>query len=309
MLRLQKNHFIIKVILSTITILMMTACGGGQPTYKTYKELSAKKAPKKIKLYKQEFDMPAPVSVSVKLYPSTHLKGNMGFSWYRFNNTDRTINYDSFCFSKTKSRRFPTPYYALKFPYPLIVSNVLVYHNELAFNDKKQRVEISPNLYRIKDSETMKNPYLFSYEETNNFEKYQDKKTKLRVDSLNLDSKKSLNQIFLTFDDLEAVSYTRYIDVKKKPTVKVEGYSVEKVVFHALRTRNDKIYNEALVREISLKNKNLFRKIQRNVKSFKLPKKSIARVSRKRVIKKRRTKQTVTTTYIKKTIYLDLSGD
>lgn len=239
------------------------------------------KKEKKITLYNQEFDMPKPVEVDVRLYPSTHLKGKMGESWYEFTDIGRKIYSNTFCFLETGSRRFQTPYYALKFKYPMIVSNVVIFHTEEAYNDKGKQIHINPALYKIRDKEWMKSSYVFSrasYSEKNHITSYTDTNSTLKIDSLNFHKPKPLKQIFLAFDDIQNLKKTSSIDIKKNPIIKIEGYSVEAVVMNALRTRKDTAYNEKLVREVGFKNVRLFRTIQKNVKKLKLPKSSVARL-------------------------------
>lgn len=248
-----------------------------KPKATKYKEKKAGK----ITLYNQEFDMPKPIKVDVRLYPSTHLKGKMGESWYHFSNTDRKIHQDSFCFSETQSRRFQVPYYALKFKYPMIVSHVLIFHTEEGYNDTGKSIQIDPALYMIKDKEGSKAAYIYSkgsYNEKDQITSYTDKNSSIRIDSIQYDEEKPLKQIFLAFDDLQNLENTRHINIKKKPIIKIDGYSIESVVIDALKTRTDKEYNEKLVREVGFKNARLFRTIQKNVKKLKLPKSSIARL-------------------------------
>ena len=238
------------------------------------------KKSEKITLFNQEFDMPEPIEIEARLYPSNHLKGKIGYSWYEVIGQKREIDSSTFCFKETSSRRFQTPYYALKFP-SMTVKNILIYHTEEAYNDKNEHIKINPYLYEIKDKENMKSAYIFNrgdLYDINQLTKYKALDNDIIIDSLNLNLGKPLTQLFISFDDLQDMAPTKYIEIKKKPIFKIDGYSPELVVLNALKTRKDLNYNEKLVREVGFKDARLFRKIQKKVKTLKLPKSSVARL-------------------------------
>jgi len=272
-------NLILKTAILGLALLIITGCGSPKPS--DVQVFTKPKKPEKITLFNQEFDMPEPVAVEAKLYPSKTLKGKMNYSWYSYDNLRREIGYETFCFLETSSRRFQIPYYALKFPSKMIINNVLIYHTEEAYNDKKKPIKINPYLYEIKDKENMKDGYAYSRKDlyrTNKLTKYIDTATSVKIDSLNFNSQKPLTQLFVAFDDLQDMAPTKYIEIKKKPIFKIDGYSPELVVLHALKTRKDLNYNEKLVREVGFKDARLFRKIQKKVKTLKLPKSSVARL-------------------------------
>jgi len=268
-------------------VLTITGCSAKRytPAYTQLLENTKIKQDTKIKLYNQEFDYPEPTEVSlVRLYPSSHLKGRMGenINAYNWDDVPRNIDNQTFCFTKTGSRRFDIPYFSIKFKSPMIIRNILIYHTEVAYNDKKQKIDINPSLYLLKDKDRMKNQYVFSKASR---EKYKlseriDANTSIRIDSIGFKRSKALKQIFLAFDDLQDLSPTKYIDMKKNPTIKIDGYSVSGVVLSALKTRTDKSYNEKLVREVGFKNAKLFRMIQKKAKTLNLPKSSVAHLPR-----------------------------
>ena len=66
----------------------------------------------------------------------------------------------------------------------------------------------------------------------------------------------------------------------KDINIYINGYDKEKIVFKALKERNDTELNEELIREVSLKNNSLFRKIQVHNKEYNLIKYSIAKLPR-----------------------------
>ena len=278
-----RTEDIIKAILLIAIFLTFSGCASRSYSPTTNKVESEKKK-EIIKLFNQEFDYPKEqISITPRLYPSTHLKGKMGHSFYKWDDVPRDISSSTFCFKKTGSRRFDVPYYAVKFKYPIVIKNILIYHTEEAYDDRGQKIAIRPALYCIKDKERSEGSYVFSkanygyyYQATESI----DKKSGVRVDSLNFDRDKPLKQIFLAFDDLQDLSSTSYINLKKKPMIKIEGYSVEAVVLNALKTREDREYNEKLVREVGFKNTRLFRLIQKNANKCKLPKSSVAYLPR-----------------------------
>ena len=274
---------ILKISILGIVLLVVTGCGSSYHMPKPSDVQVFKKPEKaeKITLFNQEFEMPEPMEVKVRLYPSNTLKGKMNDSWYYIDGHPRKINDTTFCFSQTSSRRFQVPYYALKFPSKMIIKNVLIYHTEEAYNDKKEAIKINPYLYKVKDRENMKTYALFNRNElyeTNQVTKFVDVNSSTNIDAINYYSNKPIKQLFIAFDDLQDMTPTKYIRIKKKPIFKIDGYSPELVVLYALKTRKDLDHNEKLVREVGFKDARLFRKIQKKVKTLKLPKASVARL-------------------------------
>ncbi len=282
----KRINSILKVAILGLALLVVIGCGNRYRIPKpsdvqVFKKTEKPKKPEKITLFNQEFNMPEPVEVKVSLYPSNTLKGKMNYSWYTIGSHPRKINSQTFCFSETSSRRFQTPYYALKFPSKMIIKNVLIYHTEEAYNDKKEAIKINPYLYMVKDRENMETFYLYNRNElyeTNKVTKFVDVNTNTNIDAINYYSNEPIKQLFIAFDDLQDMAPTKYIEIKKKPIFKIDGYSPELVVLHALKTRKDLDYNEKLVREVGFKDARLFRKIQKKVKTLKLPKASVARL-------------------------------
>ena len=280
---------ILKIAILGLALLVMTGCGSSYRMPKPSDIQVFKKSEKteKITLFNQEFDMPEPIEAEVKLYPSNKLKGGMADGSVGENQAmlimkkaTKSLKLDSFKFSKTTSRRFNIPYYALNFP-PMIIKSIQIYHTEKAYNNNKQLVEINPYIYKLKDKDYTKSYYLFSRRNLhteNQVTKYKDLSTGIKIDSLNYHSSKPIKQLFIAFDDLQDMAPTTYIEIKKKPIFKIDGYSPELVVLHALKTRKDLDYNEKLVREVGFKDARLFRKIQKKVKTLKLPKSSVARL-------------------------------
>jgi hypothetical protein len=274
---------ILKIAILGLVLFIITGCGSRYHIPKPSDVQVFKKAEKteKITLFNQEFDMPEPVVIKSKLYPSNKLKGKINDSWYYIDGHPRKINYKTFCFSQTSSRRFQVPYYALKFPSKMIINNVYIYHTEEAYNDKKESIKINPYLYKTKDRENMKTYALFNRNElyeTNKVTKFIDVNSSTNIDAINYYSTTPIKQLFIAFDDLQDMAPTKYIVIKKKPIFKIDGYSPELVVLAALKTRKDLDYNEKLVREVGFKDAQLFRKIQRKVRTLNLPKSSVARL-------------------------------
>ena len=274
---------ILKTAILGLALLVITGCGSSyrMPKPSDVQVFEKPKKAEKIKLFNQEFDMPEPVVVKAKLYPSNKLKGKMNDSWYYIDGHPRKINSKTFCFSQTSSRRFQVPYYALKFPSKMIINNVFIYHTEEAYNDKKESIKINPYLYKTKDRENMKTYALFNRNElyeTNKVTKFVDVNSSTNIDAINYYSNEPIKQLFIAFDDLQDMAPTKYIKIKKKPIFKIDGYSPELVVLNALKKRKDLNYNEKLVREVGFKDARLFRKIQQKVRTLKLPKASVARL-------------------------------
>jgi len=289
-----------------VTFFMMSGCASSYNelssknsyTYKLPKPLKKKELPKikldsqKVMLFNQKLQAYGLYSVNVELFPrpTNKLKGKMGESWYSSNVLKRPFYDSTFFFSKTKSKRFSIPYYKIKLETPMRVNNIYIYHDEKAYDSKGKKIALKPAQYRVKAQDNKGSLYTHSDMDTMTYgkevaidsdimtiKKLQDAKGK-PVDGLNVFSDKDFSEVYLAFDDLEYLSPTKFINVKKVPTIKVEGYSEKAAVFNALRTRSDKEYNEKLVREIGFKDKKLFRSIQKNVKGFKLPKDSLARL-------------------------------
>ena len=280
--RLGKTQIIIKIILLLGMILLLAGCGSSNLKPKPYND-SKKKEKEKIKLFNQEFEMPSSsTTATVKLYPATQLKGKKGDSWYDWDSINRTTNNQTYYFSETTSKRFPMPYFAVKFKSPMIISAILIYRDEVAYNDKGNKITLNPNLYLVKDKKSNKSmDWGAPYSKTNQYHHNKvtenvDMSNNIKYDHLNYWSKKPLKNIYIAIDDLSGIQSTKYIDLKKNPTIKVEGYSIQGVVISALKTRTDKDYNEELVREVGFKDTKLFRSIQKDAKNLNLPKSSIA---------------------------------
>ena len=192
---------ILKITILGLAILVITGCGSPKPS-----DIQVFKKPEKtekITLFNQEFDMPEPIEVIARLYPSSHLEGKMGDSWYEIIGQEREINRKTFCFNETSSRRFQTPYYALKFP-SMTIKNILVYHTEEAYNDKKEHIKINPYLYEVKDKENMKSAYIFNRADLydiNQLKKYKALNDDIMIDSLNLNLGRAITKLFIAFDN------------------------------------------------------------------------------------------------------------
>lgn len=271
----------------------------------------------KVKLFNQELEAYALQKTTVKVYPfpSNKLRGMMGKSWYKLssrgNPVNRLIDSNTFCFNKTSSRRFQTPYYKVIFDEPMKIKNIFIHHDEEAYNDKDVKIALKPSLYKLKVKNNTDKYYIYSKAES--YSKYKItnyiKQNSTLVDGLNYSSSEFLPEIYIAFDDLQDLYSTSFINIKKAPTIEVEGYSIKSVVFNTLKTRNSKIYNEALVRQIFIKDKKLYRMIQKNVRKFILPRHSIARlpiVGKKKIErKKEKRKKKVKTKKKVKSIFFD----
>jgi hypothetical protein len=238
---------------------------------------------KTVTLFNQELSYSALQTAKVKLYPyhSKHLKGKLYYSWYSIPKIRRSQDYHTFCFSKTSSKRFSTPYYKVMFSEPTKIDQIYIFHTEKAYDDRGKKISIEPALYKVKQDPNTHSflPYTANnYDDITTIKKFVEKG--IKVDGINwwTNKKEYVKEIYISIDDLQNMNLTKYVNITKTPTIKVAGYSVKSVVFDTLKQRKSLQENESLVKTIFQTDSKLFRAIQKNRNSFKLPKKSYAKL-------------------------------
>lgn len=161
------------------------------------------------------------------------------------------------------------PYVKVLFDKPTYIAKLLVYQTQIIFDGEGGKILLYPRSYKIKIDNDNLRDFNASY--------YYDTQTLVEIDELNISSNVPHMSLSLAFSDLVNIQEGEELPhIKKYPTLKIDGYVVQDLVFHTLRTREDKTLNEALVKTIAAENEELFRKIQKSTESFKLPDDSLA---------------------------------
>lgn len=160
------------------------------------------------------------------------------------------------------------PYVKVIFDKPTYVSKLLVYQTQVIVDEEGQKLLLYPRKYKIRLDDQNVSDLNTSY--------YYDTQTLVKIDELNISSNVPHRSLSLAFSDFFNMQEKEKLHLKKYPSLKIDGYVVQNLVFNALSTREDKTLNESLVKAIAQENENLFREIQKSVQSFQLPDNSLA---------------------------------
>ena len=162
------------------------------------------------------------------------------------------------------------PFVEVAFDKPTYISKLLIYQTQEIVDEEGEKVALYPRSYTLQIDDNNASEFKPAY--------YYDAQTLVEIDELNISSNTPHKGLSFALSAFTKKEKDDKLHIQKYPTLKIDGFVVEDLVFHALSTREDKPYNEALVLEIAKQNEVLFRKIQKNVQIFNLPDDSLAKL-------------------------------
>ena len=162
------------------------------------------------------------------------------------------------------------PYVKVLFDKPTYILKLLIYQTQEIIDEDGEKVELYPRSYAIQIDDNNESEFNPTY--------FYDAQTLVEIDEINISSTTPHKSLSFTLSDFIKKEKNSKLRIQKYPTLKIDGYVVEDLVFNALSTREDKVLNEALVQEIAREDEALFRNIQKNPQAFNLPSNSLAQL-------------------------------